>query len=306
MDIALVVAIIGAAIPALAYFGVQPDTLIRFVFGLLAIIGGVVVVIVFLAMMVTARSGPESTQRGPSGDPPNAKKPGAPPGDTTIQLKREAASPPGESNAPPEETTYLRGMSTRPTTDETSSEVASDYLGLYELTGLKDDTKPAYSSPYNRVTTNDRSLHVRVPAEWADTDTNLWRFERRVLVGTSVIASTNIERWSGLRASGASFRVSSEVLQRHTIEEVLNEVNLGRWCDDVARGTYQGHPYIITYDLWGGCGKRETHFLQLVAVPESNKYVIKTGVVIVSEADVKATYKMLRTLEVDTGRLAQE
>jgi hypothetical protein len=146
-----------------------------------------------------------------------------------------------------------------------------------------------------------------VPKEWNEIDTGRWLFKNRERGGYYVIASTDVSQYNNTwRASGASFRISSVLHHRHTTDEILGEVDVSDDCNLIGRYFYRTDVSTLSYNLWGGCGELGSSFLQLVVEPHDQKYVVKVGAIMRSEADVKAAYRALRSLKPDIGKLNRD
>ncbi len=87
----------------------------------------------------------------------------------------------------------------------------------------------------------------------------------------------------------------------------MDEINVTACGYKIGRYTYHYENFTYKYDLWEDCGRRDTnHYMQLLKEPHDRDYVVKIGVVMVSEADIQATYRILSTLTTHPTRLNQD
>lgn len=271
----------------------------------------VVLVVLFLLVLGIVELPGESSE-GTSSTPPENKQGQSGPAEGSGPEPEQSGSSGGPTDSPPKDP--------EPTTDKPTSDLASDALGLYGLTPVDSGTEFTYPSDYSDyrvvndigVVTNDKvSLTVKVPPEWNQTEIGPWEFEGGESVGSSVVASTDVHLWKDPgTVPGASFLVSPTLrtsLEDYSTERILTEYS-PTYCSGlrVVQDEYPGESAKLTYRLWQDCGEGGTYLLQLVVEPYTRPYVVRVAVLMVSDADVEATYKMLQTLEINTENLEQD
>ncbi len=158
-------------------------------------------------------------------------------------------------------------------------------------------------SGYSRVTDDFGAIVVEVPVEWSEVDGRPW-VDGGEVIGSSIYASADIDGFlSTWNEPGLIFNVSDDLARLGGYIQLLDIITEGFTdaCKFDGRYDYEDPFYRGKYDLYTNCGgPGGAWFIVLTAVPNdnSNAFLILVEVQILSDADLDALDRILKTFDV--------
>jgi len=174
------------------------------------------------------------------------------------------------------------------------------------LAPVPSGTPTSPPSPYMTVTDNSRSIQVDIPREWDQINGESWGSER--VLGATVSASSNLQRYNSYSAPGVFFGASKVLLEayRDDLPGLINTFSTDyiNNCTFDERKPYERSPYVGIIDIYRNCGGTSTTAVVLAAVPSDGSFIILLTVQAVNDADLEALNHVLDNFEV-VGDLPQ-
>jgi serine protease Do len=165
-----------------------------------------------------------------------------------------------------------------------------------EQLGDDDDlpTGDGYAS-YDTVTDDTGVLTVEVPAEWSDRDTSPGADEAGNPIPYIAAAPSLEGLFGNYNTPGMVF--AAVPVANATIDEWLQEFSGAAECTDGGVFTdYDDGVFAGSYQIWEDCAGTATDYLVLATLPKAGgPYLIVTAVQLVSDADLEALDRILRT-----------
>jgi serine protease Do len=182
----------------------------------------------------------------------------------------------------------------RPTPTESSEESAGAFEGYA--------AGQAYES-YVLVTDEYKAIQVEIPEAWSEVDGSPW-MDGEDVIGASIWGSPDLQGFADTwDVPGVMFDVSDDLARLGGYVQLLDyyREDYLEACKLDQRYDYEDTAFRGKYDLYKNCGGPggPTQIL-LTAVPKdnSNAYLIRVGVTIISDADWEAVDHIMATFDV--------
>jgi serine protease Do len=181
--------------------------------------------------------------------------------------------------------------------------VAASYFET-EMGGTtgSDGSTGAYGS-YTMVTDDYGAIQMEVPEAWAKVDGSPW-MDGEDVIGASIWAAPDLQAFTDTwDVPGVMFDVSDDLARLGGYVQLLDyyREDYLKACKLDQRYDYEDSAFRGKYDLYENCGGPggPTQIL-LTAVPKdnSNAYLIRVGVTIISDADWEAVDHIMATFDV--------
>ena len=130
------------------------------------------------------------------------------------------------------------------------------------------------------VTDQTKAIQATIPVIWTDMRTAAWVDENNQTIGTTFMASTNIEDFLNWKAEGVAISVSRH-LQVGYVELLDQEYEFYiKQCEDTyrTRWTLENPIYAGKYVVFGNCGSVQNTWLSLFSVTskkDAGKYIAR-------------------------------
>lgn len=158
-------------------------------------------------------------------------------------------------------------------------------------------TEATYSD-YRTIQDDTGALQVQVPTEWTENRGNPWSFNDEN-IGVSIVAGPNIDEfYSSWGTPGMFFGASRSLLESYDESTLLDTVKFDEACTYSERKEYQDALYTGFYDTWTACGGTQTEFYVISVVPEDRSFIGLVQIQVVSEADLEALDRIIRSFQV--------
>jgi hypothetical protein len=170
---------------------------------------------------------------------------------------------------------------------------------------------------YDLIRTPNGSLSAGVPAGWEveigedsekDAASNTWSYYAGEYLTSSITTAPSLDAWYGSGASGAYF-VASKALAQYSDYELTHSLFNANKAAVCTAGPYEDlnrSPYSGKIQTWYDCGVDDATTFTVAAAPEGRECVVVLGARVSEEADREAIEHIIRTFEVDCGRVTSE
>lgn len=140
------------------------------------------------------------------------------------------------------------------------------------------------------------SIHVEVPAAWAEVDGSPFN-DQRGNTYQSLVASTNLAAYTtGWSVPGVNVLASQSAVGNTTPSELVDEMAASlpqHGCVSAGTGDYDDGYHVGLYEYWTSCGPEKAQFLVVGAVSSARDYLVLVAVQAVTEADLDAIDRVL-------------
>jgi hypothetical protein len=190
-----------------------------------------------------------------------------------------------------------------------------------ESAGGRDEAKPTGDSGaapgYDLIRTPNGSLSAEVPAGWEveigedsekEAASNTWSYYAGEYLTSSITTAPNLDAWYGSGASGAYF-VASKALAQYSDYELTHSLFNANKAAVCTPGPYEDlnrSPYSGKIQTWYDCGVDDATTFTVAAAPEGRECVVVLGARVSEEDDREAIEHIIRTFEVDCGRVTSQ
>jgi hypothetical protein len=170
---------------------------------------------------------------------------------------------------------------------------------------------------YDLIRTPNGSLSAEVPAGWEaeigedsekDAASNTWSYYAGEYLTSSITTAPSLDAWYGSGASGAYF-VASKALAQYSDYELTHSLFNANKATVCTPGPYEDlnrSPYSGKIQTWYDCGVDDATTFTVAAAPEGRECVVVLGARVSEEADREAIEHIIRTFEVDCGRVTSQ
>jgi len=141
---------------------------------------------------------------------------------------------------------------------------------------------------YAPVTDDADVLTVTVPEEWDDVDGSAWEIDGDE-IGVQVQAAPDLGRFQETwNVPGLIFGASSLLVDDGSLEDLLDAVDFSDQCTGQDREEYDDGVYTGFEDHYTACGRTDTTYTVIAALPEDESYVVLVQIQAVDPRDVAA------------------
>ena len=151
---------------------------------------------------------------------------------------------------------------------------------------------------YVGIRDESNAIYVEVPVEWFNIERSNWFDDNGLLLGSQLIASTNINAYAaGYTTPGVEI-MASAILDFEGIESLPDYYDFSAVCIYDGRFPYDDSLYIGVYDQYSNCDGQGSMITVLAAEPNDQSYAIIVLVQAVTTADIDAQSHVWNTFKV--------
>jgi len=154
---------------------------------------------------------------------------------------------------------------------------------------------PATYTEFVGIYDDSQAVYVEVPVEWAQVDGSNWVGDDGSVLGSSIIASTDIEGFSSTYTTPGMQILAGTVFGDSTMGELADIMDFSDACTYDGRFDYSDGFYTGVYDQYSNCDGQGSVIIVLAAEPAEQDYSVIVLVQVVTDADLDALDHILDT-----------
>ena len=140
---------------------------------------------------------------------------------------------------------------------------------------------------YVEISDDSGLVSATVPTAWTDIDRRGWDWEG-VIVGSALTASPDVSKFYNEWGTPGAFIAAGTELPFESVEAMIQDLWFGEACTFVEQVVYDDGVYTGLADIYQDCGPEESSFLQIIASPADESFLIEAQFLAVVDRDFDA------------------